>query len=309
MIEVEKLTKYFGSIPAIKEVSFTIDTGEVVGLVGPNGSGKTTIMRILTCFFPPTSGNAHIAGYDVVKDSLKVRRKIGYFLEKVPLYSEMSVDAFLNFMGGIKGIDHRDRSKRIAEVMEACSLTGVKNRCIRNLSKGYRQRVGIAQALLNNPEVMILDEPTVGLDPEQVIEIRNLIKRLRGERTVLLSTHILHEVSMVCSRVIIVSKGKIVAADTIESLANKILTSNRILLRMEGPREDVARKLRQIPGVLKVHEEGPISDNTSNYILEVPKNKDISRELSDLIFTNHWILKEMQVSKMNMEDVFLKSIK
>lgn len=156
---------------------------------------------------------------------------------------------------------------------------------------------------------MILDEPTVGLDLEQVIEIRNLIKRLRGERTVLLSTHILHEVSMVCSRVIIVSKGKIVAADTIESLTNKILTSNRILLRMEGPREDVARKLRQIPGVLKVHEEGPISDNTSNYILEVPKNKDISRELSDLIFTNHWILKEMQVSKMNMEDVFLKSIK
>lgn len=310
MITVENLTKYFGSVPAVQEVSFVIERGEVAGLVGPNGSGKTTIMRILSGYFPPTSGRTYIGGYDVVKDSIKVRRKIGYFLERVPLYSEMSVYAFLKFMASIKGSASRDIRAKVEEAMEACSIKSVAERPIRHLSKGYRQRVGIAQALLNDPEVIILDEPTVGLDPEQVIEIRNLIKHLKGERTVLLSTHILQEVSLICSRVIIIAEGKVVAADTIDNLMDKVSASNRILLRIEGPREDIIRKLRQIPGVLDVYETEPISGNILEYVLEVNKDgdKDISRDLSMLISTNQWILKEMQVSKVNIEEIFLKSI-
>ncbi len=311
MIAVENLTKYFDHIPAIQEVSFVIERGEVAALVGPNGSGKTTIMRILSGYFPPTSGNAYIGGHDVVKDSIKVRRKIGYLLERVPLYSEMSVYAFLEFMASIKGTPRRDTKAKVEEAMEVCSIRSVAKRPIKNLSKGYRQRVGIAQALLNDPEVIILDEPTVGLDPEQVVEIRNLITDLRGARTVLLSTHILQEVSLICSRLIIIAEGKVVAADTIDNLMDKIPASNRILLRIEGPREDITRKLRQIPGVLEIHEKEPIYGNTLDYVLEIHTDgvKDISTELSMLISSNQWILKEMQIAKMNIEEIFLKLIK
>jgi ABC-2 type transport system ATP-binding protein len=308
MIEVEGLTKYFGRIAAVKNVSFKIAKGEIVGFLGPNGSGKTTTMRMLTCFFPPTNGSARVAGYDVVKDSLNVRRRIGYFLEKAPLYPDMSVRAFLNFVANVKGVRGKDRIKTVSKLIEECGIGHVAERLIGNISKGYRQRVCLAQALIHNPEVLILDEPTAGLDPEQVVEVRKLIKDLGGERTILLSTHILPEVSMTCQRVIIINEGEIVAMDTPESLMKKLKSSCQILVQIEGPSLLVIEELKKIPEVTHVKEKERMSENAFSYLIESKKDGDITKDISSCVFKNNWYLLEMRPIEMTLEDIFLKLV-
>ena len=214
MIEVDHITKYYGQTPAVQDVSFRVEKGEILGFLGPNGAGKTTTMRMLTCYLPPSEGTARVAGYDVFEDSMEVRKRIGYMPEHPPLYDDMMVRSYLTFVSKIKGVDAKQRKSRIDLAMEQCGISDMPDTIIGKLSKGYRQRVGLAQALVHDPEVLILDEPTIGLDPRQIIEVRELIKSLAGDHTVILSTHILPEASMTCERVVIINKGKIVAMDT-----------------------------------------------------------------------------------------------
>src|SRR5437588_6848400 len=257
MIEVQNLTKHYGPITAIRDVSFSVAPGEIVGFLGPNGAGKSTTMRILACFMPASSGTARIAGRDVFRESLEVRKRIGYCPENVPLYSDLRVAPYLDFVAEVKGLGRAERRRQVAEVMERCLITEVQHRLIGRLSKGYRQRVGLAQAILGDPEVLILDEPTIGLDPEQVTEIRSLIRRLQGERTVLLSSHILSEVSLLCRRVIVINKGRILAEDTPERLSDRLRPSLRVSLRVEAPRDAVVSLLSAIPGVIRADGDGP----------------------------------------------------
>jgi ABC-2 type transport system ATP-binding protein len=227
VIEVDHLTKVFSGRKAVDNISFTVQKGEILGFLGPNGAGKTTTMRILTCFMPATDGTARVAGYDVFEESLEVRRRIGYLPENPPLYPEMSVLSYLQFVAKIKGAPSSQRKSMVDDVMQKCAIGDVGHRVINKLSKGYKQRVGLAQALLNNPEVLILDEPTIGLDPKQIFEVRSLIKSLAGDHTVILSTHILPEVSMTCNRVVIIHNGKVVAMDTPEGLTNQMKATAR----------------------------------------------------------------------------------
>src|SRR5579863_51008 len=254
MIEVQELTKYFGATLAVNHVSFKVEKGEIIGLLGPNGSGKTTIMRILTGFFPPTSGRAMIGGLDVAEHSLETRRRVGYLPENMVLYPDLSVDALLEFGARVREIDPRTTRDRIEFSLDTCGLKDVRRKLIGKLSKGYRQRVGIAQAVLSDPEVLILDEPTVGLDPRQVIEIRELIRSLAGHSTVLLSTHILPEVTVTCRRVVIIDHGKIVAQDTPERLTAKLEGSDQTLVTVSGPLAEVKAALEALPGVERIEE-------------------------------------------------------
>jgi len=308
MIEVENLTKVFGSIWALRGVSFKIEKGESVGFLGPNGSGKTTTLRILTCFLPPTSGRVTVDGHDVIQDSMEVRRRIGYFPEKVPLYPWMKVLTFLNFVAEVKGVGRTERKRKLFETMESCGLAGVAHRTIGNLSKGYRQRVGLAQVLINDPPILVLDEPTVGLDPEQISEIRKLIKNLSKERTIFLSSHILPEVSMLCNRIIIIHQGKIIAEDTQENLAARLQTASRLLIKIEGPREEVRKRLEMIPGVSKVEEKERVAEKIFVYLLGVRKDVDVAREISSVVFNNRWSLLEMRQLEMSLEEIFLNLI-
>lgn len=308
MIEVKNLTKYYGPVMAVEDVSFSVKKGEILGLLGPNAAGKTTTMRILTCFLSPTRGEARVAGFDVSKEPLEVRRRIGYLPENAPLYLDMRVSGYLEFMAQIKRIEPAQKKKKIAEVMEDCGIANVSSRIIGHLSKGYRQRVCLAQALLNEPQILILDEPTIGLDPKQIIEIRELIKDLAGKRTVILSTHILPEVSMTCQRVVIINEGRVVAEDTPQNLARTLEKSNQILLEVEGPSSEVARELARIPGVLRVSLKDSLSQNADLYMVESEKNRDIRRELSSKVVQKNWGLLEIRPVSMDLEDVFVKLV-
>ncbi len=256
MIQVQNLTKYFGNFAAIKEVDFEVKAGEIVGFLGPNGAGKSTTMRILTGFSPASSGTAHIAGHEVHLEPLEVKRRIGYLPERVPLYDEMTVKGFLYFIAEIKGMDRNACRLETGRVMERCGLEHMANRIVGNLSKGYRQRVGLAQALVGNPPVLILDEPTVGLDPEQIVEIRNMIKGLRGDHTVLISTHILPEVSMLCQRVLIINQGHIVAQDSMENLTGSG-GALQLLVKVGESTANVQDILNGVQGVKEVREDTP----------------------------------------------------
>ena len=309
MIEVEGVSRHFGSILALEDVSFRVEKGEIVGLLGPNGAGKTTMMRILTCFIPPSSGVAKVGGLDVTRHSLEVRRKIGYFLERVALYPDMRVFPFLRFAGEIKGIGRgAGLKKAIYEAMEICGLEHVRNRVINNLSKGYRQRVGLAQALLGQPEVMVLDEPTIGLDPEQVSEIRKVIKNLSGERTVILSSHVLSEVSMICSKVIIMDKGRVIAVDTPQNLSALLQKRVSTYAQIEGHPETVMEELKKVPGVFKVESEEKISGTILRYRVESEKGTDFCGELNALASRNQWILREIKTAEMTLEEIFFKVV-
>src|SRR5438874_11263802 len=254
MIEVHNLTKHYGPITAIRDVSFTVAPGEIVGFLGPNGAGKSTTMRILACFMPASGGTAKVAGYDVFQQSMDVRRRIGYLPECVPVYTDLGVAPLLEFVAEARGVPRGDRKRRVAEAMERCRIADVQNRLIGKLSKGYRQRVGLAQAIVSDPAVLILDEPTIGLDPQQITEIRALIKSLAGDHTVILSTHILPEVSMVCSGVIIINRGSIVAQGPIDTLVEQFFPTARVHVQIVGPAPAVRERIRAIAGVLSVQD-------------------------------------------------------
>jgi ABC-2 type transport system ATP-binding protein len=308
MIEVEQLSKSYGPIKAIDDISFTVEKGEILGFLGPNGAGKSTTMRILTCFMPPTSGTARVAGYDVFKDSLQVRRRLGYVPENAPLYTDMPVVSFLKFVGEIKGLSRRERLQQVGHVMEACGIKDVQHRYIGKLSKGYRQRVALAQALLGNPDVLVLDEPTIGLDPRQIIDIRQLIKGLAGQKTVILSSHILPEVSMTCQRVIIINRGRLVAVDTPENLTTKVQKSSRLLVQVEGPATEVVRALGAVSGVQTVKQEGVAPTKIVTCVVESQKDRDVRKDIAAAVVQRHWGLLELRPVDLTLEDVFVRLV-
>ncbi|MBI2884439.1 MAG: ATP-binding cassette domain-containing protein [Candidatus Methylomirabilis oxyfera] len=319
MIEADRLTKYYDKHTAIRNVSFTVEKGEIVGFLGPNGAGKTTTMRILTGCLPPSSGTARVAGFDVLTDSLQMRRRIGYLPENVPLYTDMKVTDYLAFVAEVKGVDRGRRRQRIGEIMDKCGVAKVRQTLIGALSRGYRQRVGIAQALLNDPEVLIMDEPTIGLDPRQIVEIRQLIKELAGQSTVILSTHILPEVSMLCHRVIIINNGQIVAVDTPENLTAGLQSSTKLRIRVEGPVNQVGMALTQLPGVLRVVAEdeahlpagqagAQAGETTHSFVVESERHCDLRREASRLIVERGWGLLELRPADMSLEEIFVRLV-
>ena len=305
MIEVENLTKYYGEFPAISNVSFTVSKGEIVGFLGPNGAGKTTTMRILTSFMPPTSGTARIAGYDVVSESLQARQHIGYLPETVPLYTDMTVRGYLSFMGTIRGMDSKKIKSRIGDVVQLCHLEDYYNSLISKLSKGFRQRVGIAQAILHEPDVLVLDEPTIGIDPIQIVETRQLIKDLGQEHTLILSTHILPEVSMICQRVVIIHEGEIVAEDTPENLATRLEGTERLRLEVRGPVKAVTKALRDVQGVQDVtYTEG--DDGAVGYTIIGKRGEEMRTDLAKAVIERGWGLLSLEALTMSLEDIFLR---
>ena len=307
MIEVDRLTKRYGPVPAIQDVSFTVEKGQIVGFLGPNGAGKTTTMRILSCFMPASGGTARVAGYDVFEQSLEVRRRIGYLPENVPLYADMTVDAYLDFVANIKGLGRSERRRRVGEVLERCQIPDVRGRLIGRLSKGYRQRVGLAQALIADPDVLILDEPTIGLDPKQIVGIRQLIKSLAGAHTVILSTHILPEVSMVCEGVIIINRGRVVASGPLDRLMQELSPTARLQVQVEGPAELVTQSLRALPGIQRVEARGVV-DGVSTFVLETERARDIRREVAQLVAQQRWGLLELKALDLSLEDVFIRIV-
>jgi gliding motility-associated transport system ATP-binding protein len=307
MIEVQNLTKHYGAVTAIRDVSFAVPPGEIVGFLGPNGAGKSTTMRILACFMPASSGTAKVAGFDVFRESMEVRKRIGYLPESVPLYTDMRVAPYLDFVAEVKGVPRGTRRKRVAEVMERCLIDDVQNRLIRNLSKGYRQRVGLAQAIVSDPHVLILDEPTIGLDPRQISEIRSLIKSLAGEHTVILSTHILPEVSMLCSGVVIINRGSIVAQGPIDRLVEQFFPTARVEVEVVAPPPAVQDAVRRIAGVVHV-EERAATDGASRYVVESARGRDVRGEIFQLAAAQKWGLVELRQVGMTLEEVFMKIV-
>jgi ABC-2 type transport system ATP-binding protein len=305
MIEVQSLTKHYGPVTAIRDVTFSVAPGEIVGFLGPNGAGKSTTMRILSCFMPASSGTARVAGYDVFRESMEVRRRIGYMPENVPLYPDLRVGAYLDFVAEVKGVPRGERRRRVGEVMERCRIADVENRLIGKLSKGYRQRVGLAQAIINDPHVLILDEPTIGLDPRQITEIRSFIKSLAGQHTVILSTHILPEVSMVCSGVIIINKGVIVAQGRIDTLVEQFFPTARVQVELLGPPTAVGEAMRRIPGVLQV---STVGDGSGAYVVESERGRDVRAEIFQLAAQQKWELRELRRVGMTLEEVFIRVV-
>jgi len=303
MIDVQHLTKRYGEISAIEDVTFSVAKGEILGFLGPNGAGKTTTMRILTCFMPASSGTATVAGYDVFEDPIEVKRRIGYLPETPPLYLEMTVSEFLRFVAKLKGIRGKSIRQALDAALQKCSLRDVANRLIGNLSRGYRQRVGLAQAIIHNPDVLILDEPTVGLDPKQIIEIRQLIRSLAGEHTVILSTHILPEATAVCQKVVIINRGRIVAVDSQERLSAQLRRSEKISVRIARPAAESTKRLSAIQGVDHVIPEEGVS---GGFVVESELGKDIREELSRCVVENGWGLLEIRPISLSLEDVFLR---
>jgi ABC-2 type transport system ATP-binding protein len=307
MIEVQNVTKYYGQVRALDHISFAVKKGEIVGLLGPNGSGKTTLMRILTGFFPPTEGKVLVAGLDVETSSLEVRRCLGYLPENVVLYPDMSVRAFLNFCVRVKGDAATQRRQQVDRVLGECALEHMAHRHIGTLSKGYRQRVGLAQALLCEPEILILDEPTIGLDPNQVIEMRELIKGLGGKTTILLSSHILHEVSLTCQRVVIIDKGKIIAEDTAAGLSERVQGATRTLVRAAGPRPEMLAILRALTGVSEVIERnGDGSEQPGHTFVVTSHDRDIAREVAQVVVSHGWALYELRPMTLALEELFVR---
>jgi ABC-2 type transport system ATP-binding protein len=312
MIDVEHLSKIYGSTTAIQDVDFSVQDGEILGFLGPNGAGKTTTMRILAGYLPATTGTARIAGYDVHEQSMEVRRRIGYLPETPPLYPEMTVEGFLGFVASIKGVSAGDRAAKVTSAIERCQLQEKRKVLIRKLSKGYRQRVGIAQAIVHDPPAIILDEPTVGLDPKQIIEVRNLIKSLAGQHTVVLSTHILPEVSMTCDRVTIINRGKVIATDTPDNLMAQLTASAGYELEVVGDVTSLPSALQAIPGVLGVQIKRNRSEQTdgqdSHALLAIATdpNTEPGHAIAAFIVNQGLGLYEMRRTRPTLEDVFLE---
>jgi ABC-2 type transport system ATP-binding protein len=304
MIEVDNLTKRYGRTTAVDGVSFKVEKGEILGFLGPNGAGKTTTMRVLTCYLPPTEGTARVAGFDVFEQPLEVKRRVGYIPETPPLYADMDVATYLDFVAKIKGVPAKERKAKIADAIEKTRTGDVRRKLISRLSKGYRQRVGLAQAILHNPAVLILDEPTAGLDPKQIIETRELIKSLGGEHTVILSTHILPEVSMTCGRVVIINKGKVVAEGTPDDLTHRLRGAAALRLEVRGNEAAVTELLRSVPGVKAV--SGQASEGGVTTIdVEAASGRDLRAELARAIVQKGFDLLGLQQHGMSLEEIFL----
>lgn len=301
MIQVEHLTKQYGQKTAIADVSFSVAKGEVLAFLGPNGAGKTTTMRILTASMPATSGSARVAGYDCFDDPIEVKRAIGYLPEVPPLYTEMTVTEYLTFVGRLKGVEPERLPGALGRTLEQLSLGEVRGRLIANLSRGFKQRVGLAQALIHDPPVLILDEPTVGLDPKQIIEIRQLIKTLAGSHTIILSTHILPEATAVAQRVVIIHEGRIVAEDSQDQLSARLRRSEKVSLTLKSPAPDARERLQTLPGVLSVHQEDP-----ATFLVEADLGHDLREDLARFAVRNEWGLLELKLVTMTLEDVFLR---
>lgn len=305
MIEVQNLTKQYGAKKAVDSLNFTVNDGEILGFLGPNGAGKSTTMNMLTGYISSTSGKALINGVDILDDPINAKKNIGYLPEIPPLYLDMTVKDYLNFVYDLK----KCKIPRKAHLEDVCGLvkiTDVYNRIIRNLSKGYKQRVGLAQALIGNPPILILDEPTVGLDPKQIIEIRTLIKKLGKKHTVILSSHILPEIQAVCDRIIIINRGKIAADDTTENLTKNITTDHRLIARIDGAREEVLKTIKGISGVVSVTADMEREKGVYDYEIETKEDVDIRRELFKRVAARNWIILGLKTSEMTLEDIFLK---
>lgn len=309
MIEAEGLTKLYGQIAAIKNVNFEVEKGEIVGFLGPNGAGKSTTIRILTCYMPPTAGAARIDGLDCMERSLDIRRKIGYLPESVPLYRDFTVRRFLRFAASAKGISGGKVEKEVRRVLGMCGLEKEGNRIISHLSKGYRQRVGLAQALINDPPVLILDEPTIGLDPTQIVEIRRLVQELGENRTILLSSHILPEVAQICRRVLIISKGEIIATDSPENLTGQLQKTARIMLEVSVPAPELVPALGKIRGVQKVEAaDGPAVGGTGKFVIEADPSSDVRPEIARMVVEKGAGLLELRFVQLSLEEIFMQLV-
>jgi len=306
LIEVDHLTKSYGKNLAVNDISFTVGKGEILGFLGPNGAGKTTTMRILTGYLPATSGSARIAGFDVFEQSMEVRRRIGYLPENPPLYTDMNVHGYLEFVGRIKRLQSADLSQQVDRAMELANLTEKRNELIKRLSRGFKQRVGIAQAIVHNPDVVILDEPTVGLDPKQIIEVRKLIKGLAGEHTIILSTHILPEASQTCDRVVIINKGRIAAVDTPENLTTQLKGAERVQMEVKGEEEPLREAIDQVEGVTKIDLSALDSSEHLKVIVESEPGTDLRGKLAAAVIAKGLELFELRAVSLSLEDIFLQ---
>ncbi len=304
MIEVQHLTKRYGNVTAVDDVSFTVEKGEILGFLGPNGAGKTTTMRVLTGYMPATDGRARVAGFDVFDQPIESKRRTGYLPETPPLYPDMTVREYLAFVSKIKGVPAKERAGRLDYVMKRTYIADMAGRACGKLSKGYRQRVGLAQALIHNPDVLILDEPTAGLDPKQIIETRKLIKELAGDHTIVLSTHILPEVAQTCQRVVIINKGRVVAVDTPTNLTARLDGSETMFVQAEGHAEAVRAALAAVPDVSRVT-EAEVRDSISSFEVVSQKGKDVRRDLARAIVSGGFGLLELRPMRMSLEEVFL----
>ncbi len=306
MIEIQNLSKNYGQIKAVKNLNFTVEKGEILGFLGPNGAGKSTTMNMITGFVPSTEGTVKVCGYDITKEPEEVKKRIGYMPELPPLYLDMTVKEYLTFISELKQVERGKRKSQISDIMELIKITHVKGRLVKNLSKGYKQRVGLAGALIGNPDVLVLDEPTVGLDPKQIIEIRKLIKALGKEHTIILSSHILPEVSAVCERVVIINKGEIAAIDTPENLSKGFNSASRLSVTVAGPKKSIMSGIRDIYGVKNVEENIEKEKDIVNYIIESDNEIDIRRPLFFAMAKLGYPIIELKSMDMTLEDIFLQ---
>ena len=310
MITVKNLTKRYARTVAVDHISFEVQKGQIVGFLGPNGAGKTTTMRILTCFLPPTEGTANVAGFDVLEKPMEVKKRIGYLPETPPLYPEMEVSEYLTFVGRLKGLSGANLANRVDEVARRCAVADVKYKLISKLSKGYRQRVGLAQAIIHNPDVLILDEPTAGLDPKQIIETRDLIRSLAGDHTIILSTHILPEVEQTCEQVIIINKGKLVATDSVHNLQNRARGAESVLVEVEGRQGTldpaaIQQRLERVSGVSRVTMRDS-RENRSTFEIESVRDHFVRGDVARAIVEEGWNLNELRSAAMSLEEIFLE---
>ena len=304
MIEVQHLTKQYGRVMAVNDISFRVERGEILGFLGPNGAGKTTTMRILTGYMPATEGKAMVAGFDVFDQPIEAKRRTGYLPETPPLYPDMRVKEYLDFVAKVKGVPAAGRRERIRQVMERVRVDDLADRLCSKLSKGYRQRVGLAQAIIHNPDVLILDEPTAGLDPKQIIETRNLVKELAGDHTIILSTHILPEVSQTCERVVIINKGRVVAEDTPSNLTARLRGSETLYVQVDANGADASGALQRVPGVTRVA-EADRRDRAVGYEVQSERGRDVRRDLARAVVSGGWGLLELRPMHLSLEEIFL----
>ena len=311
MIRVEGLTKRYANHVAVDNISFSVERGQIVGFLGPNGAGKTTTMRVLTCFLPPTSGTARVAEFDVLEQPMEVKKRIGYLPETPPLYPEMEVVEYLEYVGRLKGVPKESLARRVDEVAQKCSVGDVKTKLIGKLSKGYRQRVGLAQAIIHNPDVLILDEPTSGLDPQQIIETRDLIKGLAGDHTIILSTHILPEVEQLCERVIIIAKGKLVATDTVQNLTSRLRGAETVAIEIAARNgaalsaPEVQQQLERVAGVSRVLVRDSRESRLA-FTVESQQGQHVRPELARAVIEAGWNLNELHAVGLSLEEIFLE---